>query len=265
MALEVALVVAVVSCALAGLPKSLLVGLVLAGLLRIVSALDAYRSARPAGNLASWVVLVGFCIALLIIGGEVSHTIKATLLEAFRLPSSSMVPTLLAGDYIIVDKRPHRPQRGDIVVFRSPRDREKQFMKRVVALAGDTIETRDHALWLNGHALDERKMDDACNYEDSAAPGQWEPHACTLADESLDGKRFSVVFDRPPAPHPDVAAITIPAGAVFVVGDNRDNSYDSRQWGPLQVDAIDGRALFVWASFGPHGFRWERFGVKLNN
>src|SRR5713101_3115939 len=189
--------------------------------------------------------------------------IRTFFIQAYKIPSGSMEPTLLIGDHILVNKIvyglrmpdsifgleiPGLPyarylfdlapvHRGDVVVFVFPPDRTKDFIKRVIGVAGDTIQVKDGVVWLNG-----QKMDD--------------PHAHLEA----------ATQDRSPvSPRDNYGPITVPAGKLFMMGDNRDRSFDSRFWGFVDRDDVEGRATVIYWSWDSDGsslipIRWNRFG-----
>ena len=143
-------------------------------------------------------------------------------------------------------------------VFRYPKDETKDFVKRVVAVGGDTIEIRDNQLVLNGAPVPRTRVDGPCEYDDYAAEmDRWEKHRCEAWDETLDGRTYRVIFDplgeaRPYGP------TKVPDGSYFVIGDNRDNSSDSRSWGFVTQDEMKGVVRKIWFSEGPAGVRWDR-------
>ena len=175
---------------------------------------------RAARSVAEWVlVVVGAVLAALLV--------KTFLFQAFRIPSESMVPTLLVGDRVLVNKlsyRLHEVHRGDVVVFTRPDKLEdptgtepEDLIKRVVAVAGDTVVARDGVLYVNNQPLTEPYV---------------QPGAGTFR---LD------------------EAVTVPEGQVFVMGDNRENSQDSRYFGPIPTDSIIGRAFVRMYPFNRFG------------
>ncbi|MCA1959790.1 MAG: signal peptidase I [Desulfomonile sp.] len=173
--------------------------------------------------------------------------IRAFLVQAFKIPSSSMEPTLLIGDHILVNKfiygvripftdarwpRFTNPARGDVIVFVYPVERNKDFIKRVVAVEGDTIEIRDKKVFVNDKPVDE-------------------PYAHHFANS---------IEPRSQGPRDNLPPVTVPPGAVFAMGDNRDFSHDSRYWGFVPVEDIKGKAFIIYysAQYLPD-IRWERF------
>jgi len=161
--------------------------------------------------------------------------IRTFIVQAFKIPSESMVDTLLVGDHLLVNKLVYNfepIQRGDIVVFRYPLDPNRDFVKRVVGLPGETIEMRQTTVYVNGAPLTESYT----RYEDYA------------------GYRHGF------------GPFTVPEGAVFMMGDNRDNSQDSRVWGPLPVENIRGKAFVIHWSWKDEGWgvRWNRVARLLD-
>lgn len=172
--------------------------------------------------------------------------IRAFLVQAFKIPSSSMEPTLLVGDHILVNKFIYGiripftdkrwpeftvPKRGDVIVFIFPEDRTKDFIKRVVGVGGDTIEIRDKKVFVNGKEQ----------------------------DESFVEHKDSRVFPAQRSPRDNMAALTVPKNHLFVMGDNRDFSHDSRFWDFVPVADVKGRAFMIYYSAKRFpGVRWGR-------
>ncbi len=194
----------------------------------------------------------------------IALAVRSSVVQAFWVPSGSMLPTIQIGDHIFVNKLAYTvrmplagpiteiksPERGDIVVFVRPGDPGTDLIKRVVAVAGDTIEIRRKKLFVNGVAAE----DVHAHFEEPVAAGQ------------RDNMRPQ----------------TVPSGKFFVMGDNRDKSYDSRFWGFANIEDIKGRATFVywsrdsqtcWEDLRQHGVgqlfsstcmpRWRRFGMYI--
>lgn len=170
--------------------------------------------------------------------------IRTFVVQAFKIPTGSMEPNLLVGDHLLVNKfvfaptvsaveralLPTRPiRRGDIVVFKFPEDPERDFIKRVIGLPGETVELKAHRLLIDGKPLDEPYA----HYVPRGAGGLGE----TTADDVRE----------------NYGPVVVPAGAVFAMGDNRDNSQDSRYWGFLPMQNIKGRALMIYWSFESDG------------
>ncbi|MBI3757122.1 MAG: signal peptidase I [Deltaproteobacteria bacterium] len=177
--------------------------------------------------------------------------IRSFIVQAFKIPSGSMIPTLQIGDHILVNKflyglrLPYpfekmllewkQPNRGDVIVFIYPKDRTKDFIKRVVGAPGDTVEIRHKQVFINGV-----KMDD--------------PHA-HFAD---DGREISGLRDN-------FGPVTVPPHQLFMMGDNRDSSHDSRFWGFVDLDDVKGKAFLIYWSWDGQDrwVRWERLGSLI--
>jgi len=185
---------------------------------------------------------------------------RAFVAEAYVIPSGSMEPTLLVGDRLVVNNAAfglripwttrrlldgRAPRRGEVVIFLDPKGSGETLIKRVVGVAGDTVSVRQGRLQVNGVPVARRFI--------GASPsGHVLPY-----EESLGGvtHRIYHLADRPGR---DFAAFKVPPGHAFVMGDNRDDSNDSRYWGPLPYSHLKGKALAVLWSF-EDGPRWERF------
>jgi signal peptidase I len=167
--------------------------------------------------------------------------VRTFVVQAFKIPTGSMENNLLIGDHLLVNKFVFAPtltgaedallpidpiRRGDIIVFKYPKDPERDFIKRVIALPGETIELRDRKVHINGTPIDE-------------------PYVQFLFP-------FDSTETEPGVPNPrrSYGPVTVPPGYYFMMGDNRDNSEDSRYWGFLPRDYVKGKALFVYFSFG---------------
>jgi signal peptidase I len=175
--------------------------------------------------------------------------IRTFIVQAFKIPSGSMIPTLQIGDHILVNKLAYgvripglgryamhfaKPKRGDVVVFIFPEDRTKDFIKRVIGVAGDSVEIRNKKIFINGQPVDD-------------------PHAYFEGDE-MPGGGVQIKDDYGPK--------TVPENHIFVMGDNRDKSYDSRFWGYVDLDEVKGKAFLIYWSWdgGDRWVRWERLG-----
>lgn len=199
---------------------------------------------------------------------------RAFLYEPVYIPSGSMIPTLEIGDYIIVEKWAYgaripftasaqllwsSPKRGDIVVLLAPpgNPRNDDLIKRVVGVGGDTVEIRDGALWVNGNPVPREQLSDNCSYWDKWEGGPWREERCTRFRETLDLHRYES-YCTPFLPCGDVPPVVVPPGTVWLAGDHRDHSADSRVFGPVPAGRIKGRAWVTLVSWGPNGPRWNR-------
>jgi signal peptidase I len=175
--------------------------------------------------------------------------IRTFIVQAFKIPSGSMIPTLAIGDHILVNKLSYgvripfwedyliefqKPQRGDVVVFIFPEDRSKDFIKRVIAVGGDTVEIRQKKVFINGQPV----ADPHAYFKDGDFAGEIQP------GQNNFGPR------------------AVPEGHIFVMGDNRDSSHDSRFWGFVNLDEVRGKAFLIYWSWDgtDRWVRWERLG-----
>ncbi len=202
--------------------------------------------------------------------------LRSFLYEPFRIPSGSMIPTLQIGDLILVNKYAYGirlpvinrkiidvgdPQRGDVMVFRYPHDTTQDYIKRVVGLAGDRIEYRDHVLRVNGETVPLKEQDKYYDPTRMLTYRQYMEHLGTVDHRVIfvDGEgvqaRAAMQHTNPGACVYSDGGVTcvVPPGSYFVMGDNRDNSEDSRFWGFVPDRNIVGRAFFIWMNFGNVG------------
>ena len=221
----------------------------------------------------SWMRSLGMALVLFLI-------IRTFLLEAFQIPSGSMERTLLAGDFLFVNKavygaqipgtnarlpRFNTPHRGDVIVFAYPKDPSLSYVKRVIGVGGDTVEMRLGQVFVNGHALEEpyvQRMDPLHDQSDREFNWQRE-YVLRGGDER---RRYHPTRDT-------WGPLRVPLGRYFVLGDNRDNSADSRYWGFVDESAVKGRPLVVYFSYdrGTRDafpwlteIRWSRLGSLIH-
>jgi signal peptidase I len=207
--------------------------------------------------------------------------LRAIVVEPFRIPSASMVPTLQIGDHIFVNKyiygikvpylmkskigvRP--PGRGDVAVFQFPNKREKDFIKRVVGLPGDVLEIRDGILFVNDQEVPRCRVKEITYEDRDPETMKWEKDRGVLFLEHL-GRSYYAIMQNPYVYPSSWGPERVPDGKVFVMGDNRDHSYDSRSWGGVPFDLIKGKAFLIWWSNGPrsHPLRFDRMGHMLGS
>lgn len=201
--------------------------------------------------------------------------LRSFLFEPFRIPSGSLEPTLLTGDFILVNKFNYgvrlpvlhkkiydyrSPSRGDIIVFRWPPNPSYDFIKRVVGIPGDHISYINKELVVNGKKIPQTFLQKSVAQDESGA--EWP------ADEKLEdltGISHHIYVNPTKSSH-DYQDIIVPPGMYFVMGDNRDDSADSRYWGFVPEKNIVGKATLVWMSWGGihHGVRWDRVGRMIH-
>lgn len=193
-------------------------------------------------------------IEAILIAVLIALFIRTFIVQAFKIPSGSMLETLQIGDQILVNKFIYgvkipftngytlipgkSPERGDIVVFKYPEDPSKDYIKRVVAVGGDTLQLVDKQVLVNGQTVTDQPW--AVFKDDRIIPGQF---------STRDNLR----------------RITVPEGKIFVMGDNRDNSHDSRFWGFVDLTEVKGEAFMIYWSWNKNSFgvRWSRIGNLL--
>jgi signal peptidase I len=193
--------------------------------------------------------------------------LRAFVVEAFKIPSGSMIPTLQVGDHIFVNKfiygvrvpwtnikfgmNYRTPRRGEVIVFKYPKEPDKDFIKRIVAVAGDTVEVRDNStIYVNDKPVVRKHIDGPCEYEDYREEiGRWETGHCDAWQEQVNGHPYTTINDKFSIVKSSPRQV-VPPDSVFVMGDNRDNSHDSRFWGFVPYDHIKGKAMIIWFSIG---------------
>lgn len=197
--------------------------------------------------------------------------LRSFIFEPFRIPSGSMIPTLLVGDFILVSKFSYglrlpvlnskvletgAPDRGDVAVFRYPRDPSKDYIKRVVGLPGDTITFQNKRLSVNGEPVEISGGEPyVYTTEDDTEV------RATLFQETLGAAPHDLLID-PADRHAVNNQWTVPDGHFFMVGDNRDHSNDSRYWGMVPEQNLVGRATRIWMHWNG-GIKWGRLGDKI--
>lgn len=187
----------------------------------------------------------------IVIALAIALFVRSFVIQAFKIPSSSMEPTLLVGDHILVNKFIYgiripligkrlvtfaQPRRGDVIVFVFPRDRSKDYIKRVIGLPGERLEIKERKIY-----IDDRPIDDP----------------------------WGVYSEWGPSLRDNFGPITVPEGCLFVMGDNRDNSEDSRYWGFVPIDDVLGKAVILYWSWDWRAedlltkVRWGRIGSLI--
>lgn len=225
----------------------------------------------------------------------IALVIRWAIMEAYVIPSASMLPSLLIHDHIFVNKMVYGirvpfsenwlikfgdPKPGEVIVFKYPVDKNTFFIKRVIGVAGDTIEYRDGHVYRNGQEVpvgaadteDAKKEFAQLRDEDfqlGGNPSDFKDNYLQYI-EKLDDHPHSILLSRMGGMMNEPLKFVVPPGHLFMMGDNRDNSHDSRKWGFLPEENILGRAMFVWLSCektlpvvsflcNPLTIRWNRF------
>jgi signal peptidase I len=222
-------------------------------------------------SLGDWTKSIAIAFLLFLV-------IRASVVEAFKIPTASMEGTLLVGDFLLVNKAAYgshllgtsitlpaleEPVRGDVIVFHPPHEPEKNYVKRVVGIPADTLFMRDKRLYRNGEPVDEPYVQYVDGRGDAVHPDmEWQSH--------------HLIASQPREYHPtrdNWGPIVVPEASYFVLGDNRDNSEDSRYWGFVDRDQIRGRPWLVYYSHRPShgegrswlsGVRWGRLGSVIH-
>ena len=220
--------------------------------------------------------------------------VRSFFIEAFKIPTGSMEGTLLVGDFLLVNKLVYgaevpftgvklpalrSPKRGDVIVFQWPVDRTKNFVKRIVGMPGDTLAMREGNLVRNGKAQRERYVSHTAPGSDvSDAEFNWQAAYLLGAHPVNEASRSPMAvqtLEASPGYHPsrnNWGPLVVPQGNYFVLGDNRDNSLDSRYWGFVADSLVRGQPLVVYYSYNPDGavkldwltrVRWKRFGEMI--
>jgi signal peptidase I len=268
-----------------------------------------FRRSREAANAANPSLTLGepgtvdyarsfFPVALVVL------IVRAFIFEPFRIPSDSMMPTLLDGDFIVVNKFAYglrwpvlnekfvdigEPQRGDVVVFRHPPNPSVNYIKRLVGLPGDRVEIHDDHLVINGETIELRgsgMFEDNCYagvrlYEETLGEHTHQVMSCR-SESSLRGAQLPncdrkrlrrelggwLCRESPPGgrDHGDYQFEVVPAGHYLMIGDNRDNSDDSRGWGLVPDQNLVGKATRIWFNFDPQRsswVNWRRIGDSI--
>ncbi len=200
--------------------------------------------------------------------------LRSFIVEPFRIPSGSMIPTLKVGDFILVNKFAYgvrlpvietkilgvgEPSRGDVAVFRFPKEPSIDYIKRVVGLPGDKIAYRDKNLFVNGKRI---AVSNIGPYVETKN-GTPIPGATRLSEKLFDDTGHEILIEaRKPSFNGEWL---VPAGQYFVMGDNRDNSNDSRFWGYVPEENLVGKAFMIWMNFNldDGGVEWSRIGNSI--
>lgn len=232
----------------------------------------------------------------------IAFFLRAFVIEAFKIPSGSMIPTLVVGDHIFVNKFRYgirlpfskkwifkfkEPQRGETIVFMYPDNEKLDFIKRVVGVPGDRIRLDGDDLYING----EKARTASLKVEGVNPKNKYQLDLAPVTDFP-DGEKFKEIPEFPHWKDYEIylerlgehthlkqegaynfipnEEVVVPEGMLFVMGDNRDNSKDSREWGFVPMENVKGRAMFIWLSLRYNaqnkikGIRWDRFGTWIS-
>jgi signal peptidase I len=258
---------------------------VVLGLWALVLALWMYGRVQGFGF---WRTITSFALASFVPAFFIAILIRIFLLQPFNVPAASMMPTLLVGDYFFVSKYAYgythyslpfsprlfsgrlfasEPQRGDVVVFRLPKDDSIDFVKRIVGLPGDRIQMIGDVLQINGQPVKHERIDDFVSGDDGAAK-----HIKRYRETLPNGVSYTVLSVTDNGFYANTPVYTVPPGHYFVLGDNLDNSTDSRvlsQVGYVPFENLVGRAAIIFYSIdrGSSGaqqtVRFERIGTLV--
>lgn len=239
---------------------------------------------------AKWLFenVISLLFALLLV-----FAIRSSVIEAFKIPSGSMIPTLLIGDHIFVNKfaygfkvpfsdlvskdptfivKRDPPQHGDIIVFMYPKDESFYYIKRVVGVPGDKVELKKKALYINDVMVPRQPLPEArakAIFSDLDDP-KYSPSTLELFEEKVENHPHPVMLDQNNFINESFGPITVPPDSLFVMGDNRDFSNDSRFWGFVPFRNVKGKAMVIWLSlwlnFSENDvtFRPSRIGTLLH-
>lgn len=243
------------------LPSGLMMVALVIALLAVLGVwlfgmVDAWRGAAKQQQYAlkPWQSSGMYVLVLIVFGflalPLLTNYVRFHQVESFRIPTGSMSPTIQAGDILFADKRyscagcKQEVERGDIAVFANPNNRTRYYIKRVIALPEDHVQIRGDEVWVNGQSLLVER-----------------DQSQEMVIESNGDKRWQVQWDTSKVTQ-DLEMV-VPAGAVFVLGDNRSSSKDSRAFGAVPLQDVVGKARQVWFSSADGEVRWDRLGKVL--
>jgi signal peptidase I len=241
------------------------------------AAFDASRLAKRAdARRGSTALVVAALVGAFVAQRAGLVVVRLFVVEAFKIPAGSMAPTLLVGDHLFVDKLHTAPRPGDVLVFKFPEDPREDFVKRVIGMPGDKLEMRAGRVWLNDAPIPRCVIGRTGIFDaaEGLAPAAQATYEGDLYVEYLSGQSYLTFYattrvsvpdaagkepERLPVfTRPDAGPWVVKPGEFWVLGDNRNNSRDSREWfdqkgGGVPFDFVKGRALWIWLSFARRG------------
>ena len=251
---------------------------------------DSSQPTQSSQSRKQWIIenVVSLGLALLVV-----LMIRSSVIEAFKIPSGSMIPTLLVGDHIFVNKfaygfkvpfsdwvtdhpvyflKRETPKSGDIIVFMFPKDESIYYIKRVIGTPGDTVEMRNKVLYINQKMVPREQVlgQPAEHLMKELDDPKYNLGNFEIYSEHLNQENHSVLFDRTSFMSENYGPIVVPSDSLFVMGDNRDFSNDSRFWGFVPMRNVKGKAIVVWLSLwvsfseSQFIFRPERIGKVIH-
>ena len=238
----------------------------------IYAMLQAWRTARslceyqkkPWQISGAYALL--FVICDLVAMPSLSIYVREHQVEPFRIPSRSMQPSVMQGDFLFADKRYNCPgcrqgvHRGDVAIFAYPNDRSVRYIKRVIALPGDLVEFKNQQFIVNGQLLRSLNgRETAGSHYEEIDGHRWQIQQLDTAEHAQIDVKIPPL-NRAPVKQVTELSLRVPDGQVFVLGDNRNQSVDSRTFGTVPLQDILGRARQVWFSYDQGTIKWERVG-----
>ncbi len=231
----------------------------------LIAIVDSWRTAKHTSEsytLKDYNKRYVYLILVLMSTGSsipIAHYVRANFFEAFRVPTAAGYPTIVPGDRFLANKLAYQnndPKKGDIVVFISPEDRRVKYVKRVVAIAGETVEIKNNDLYINGQKLERKKIDDSI-LSKIKIEVQGKMLDGDIYEETNNGAKYKIFLTSgADLKSADFAVVTVPQYHCFVLGDNRNSSEDSRHYSSVPLVTIKGRADYLyWPAKD-----WSRFG-----
>lgn len=209
--------------------------------------------------------------------------IRSFIVQPYRVPTGSLQPTVAPGDFLVVNQFAYglkfpvtnntlvsigEPKRGDVILFYWPLNTNVVFVKRLIGLPGDQVEYRNKVLYINGKEMKQKLVDAHRMDDEPPLEGNPEEHIpVLLKEEDLGTIKHAIYMTPESARSADNFSITVPAGEYFMMGDNRDNSADSRSWGFVPEKNLIGKAFGIWMSWDALSshIRWNRIGMSVKN